>query len=375
MSVRAERRPSTGWRARASVLEGLANLRDGALLGTVLVALTAGMAGGAVLADVTAGERIVAAEAAYLDAGGDVLVAAHQEDRPVDAAACARLAGVAGVRAAFAADVVPGAAALVGRPEGRQTLVTATAGVLDLLDRPTLRPTEVLVAPTIADRWQWSAGTHLQLATDDALARGAPRDVLTVAEVVDLGRIGEAATTGVLLLRAATGPASACYVRVDPPYRDALRAALPAALGETAEAPIQVSDRLPPGAFTQDSARAFEERSTRWAGAVAGLVAGLLWALVAWTRRGRAALYASIGVPYAGGVLLRWTEGATVVVLGVVWGTALAVTAAVAVGGVGASLAVDLGLRGGLAALGAALLVVVLAGLWRPPTLAALKDR
>ncbi|NTW40581.1 MAG: hypothetical protein HGA44_11965, partial [Cellulomonadaceae bacterium] len=181
--------------------------------------------------------------------------------------------------------------------------------------------------------------------------------------------------TGVLLLRAATGTTSTCYVRIEPPYREDLRAAIPAVLGETSTSPIQVADRLTAGAFAQDPATAFAQRSTRWAASAAGLVAGLLWAVIAWTRRGRAALYASIGVPYAGGVLIRWTEGAVVTLLGVLWGTALAVTTAVSLAHTDAGLALDLGARGGITAGTTALVVVVLAGLWRPQTLAALKDR
>lgn len=376
MSARGGRHPGgPSWRARSSLAEGLSNLRDGALLATALVAFTAGLTGSALLADMTAAARILHAESSYLDSGGDLLVARHPQSEPLDAAACTNLGEIAGVRAAAAVDVTPAAAALVGRPESQQTLVTATDGVLDLFDLDALDASDALVAPTIAERWQWSPGTRFQLTAPDALRLGAPAGVLRVAAVVDLGRLEEAASTGVLLLRPATGATSTCYVRIEPQYRQDLRAAIPAALGETATSPIQVLDRRAAGAFAQDPAAAYAQRSTRWAGSAAGVIAGLLWALVAWTRRGRAALYASIGVPYTGGVLIRWTEGGTALLLGVLWGTALAVAGAVALAHTDIELALHLGGRGGLAAGTSAIVIVVLAGLWRPQTLTALKDR
>jgi hypothetical protein len=164
-------------------------------------------------------------------------------------------------------------------------------------------------------------------------------------------------------------------VRIEPQYRSTLRAAIPAVLGETSRAPINVADRLPAGPSAQDPSAAWAGRPTRWAPAAAGVVVGLLWAAIAWTRRGRSALYASIGVPYSGGVLLRWTEGAAVVLLGALWGCVLAVEIAALGVDVPLRVATSLVLRDGGAATAVALAVVVLVGLWRPPTLAALKDR
>jgi hypothetical protein len=318
---------------------------------------------------------VLTAERDYLAAGGDLLVAQSAGDHPLDAGRCAALASVQGVRAAAALTVAPGAAHLVGRPESQQTLVTATAGILDLLDVPALPADGVVASSVIADRWQWAPGTHLQLDPTDAGLARAPAAVLTVAAVRDLALLSEGASTGVLMIRPPVGDADQCFVRIDPQYRDDLRDTIPAVLGETTTSAVNVSDRLPAGALAQDPASAYDSRTTRWAAGAAGLVVGLLWAVVAWTRRGRAALYASVGVPYSGGVLIRWTEGAGILVLGVLWGAALAATVAACTVDVPVGVALDLVVRGGGLALGVALGVVVLVGLWRPPTLAALKDR
>lgn len=375
---------SGGWGTRASLAEGWAAVRDGGALPAALVGVVALVTAAALAADVVAAQRVVDAEAAYLAEGGDLLVArfvgdgasteAAGAEAEVDAAACTRLGDMAGVRGAFALDVEPGGAQVVGRPEAQQTVVTATDDALDLLGVTALAPGEALVSSIVADRWLWATGSAFRLVpTSEALGSDALE--LTTAAVVDLGLLAEGASTGVLLPRAATGTTQTCYVRVEAWARDDVAAAVPAVLGETSDRPVQVAERLPAGAFARDPAADYDGRPTRWAGAAAGLVTGLLLAVVAWTRRGRAALYASVGVPWSGGVVLRWAESLLVVGAGVAWGTFLGATTAVLGRGADAALAVPLALRGGLAALAAATVVVVLVGLARPPVLASLKDR
>jgi len=366
--------PRSRWLARSSVGEGLANLRDGAALGAALVLVFAVTVGLTSTADLSTVSRILRTERTYLDSGGDLLVAERQ-DGQVDAAACVALEGIPGVRTAVAVSVAPGALTLQGRPESQQTVVTATAGAIGLLGLHDLGSHDVVVSRIIADRWQWAPGAHLAFDTKATAVTGAPLGVLDVADVADLALLGDAASTGVLLLRTPTGRADTCYVRIEPQYRADLSATIPAALGETADSPIRVSDRLPIGALAQDPAMAFAERPTRPVGALSGAILGMLWAIVAWTRRGRAALYTSLGVPYADGVLIRWTEGAGVVILGVLWGTALAISGAISVGGLDPNVALELGVRHGALAAGVGLGLVVLVGLWRPSTIAALKDR
>ncbi len=367
--------PRNGWRARHSVAEAVANVRAGGFLAATVIAVVALMVAAAVAADLGAAHRIVAAEDAYLAAGGDLVVAQAAGEGSVDAAACVDLAALAGVRTAFAFDVQPGGARIEGRPESQQTVVTATSGVAELLGIERLDADQAVVSTLIADRWQWSPGSRFRLDAHDALALHIPPGVLTAAAITDLGLISQSASTGVLLVRAATGTAQSCYVQVTPSYRDDLMATIPALLGETSRGAVQVAERLPAGGFAQDPAREFEVRPTRWAGAAAGAIAGLLWAVVAWTRRGRAALYASIGVPWSGGVLIRWTEGLVVVVSGTLWGIVLGLGAAVLRSGVEPDLGVTMASQHLVAALATGVLVVVLTGVPSPPTLATLKDR
>jgi hypothetical protein len=362
------------WRTSASLSEGVANIRS-SVLGPILVAVTVLVVGVSLVVDVRTAGEIVAAETAYLDAGGDLLVARGQDGATVDAARCHALSSVAGVRAAAGVTTVPAAAVLVGRPESAQAVVRATPGVLDILGVDAWGPRDVVASQAVAERWQWQAGTRLQFEATGATAMGAPTGVLQVAAVADLALLGDAASTAVLLVQEPTGEVDECWVRVAPQHRDDVRAALPAVLGETRESAIHVADRLPPGALAQDPAATYDARPTRWAPVAAGVVVGLLWGVVTWTRRGRAALYAAVGVPWAGGVLIRWTEGALVVAVGCVWAAALAAGVGVVVLDVPGVVVLPLAVRGAAGGLAAALVVVAAVGLGQPATLAALKDR
>lgn len=367
--------PRNGWRARHSIAEAVANVRGSGLLAVTVIAVVTAVVAVAVAVDLAAAHRIVEAEDSYLASGGDLIVARPADVGSIDAAACANLTAVKGVRTAFALDVQTGGARIIGRPETQQTVVTATSGIAALLEIEPLDAGQAVVSTLISDRWQWSAGSRFRLDPDAANDLNLPRGVLTTAAIVDLGLISEGASTGVLLTRAATGAAQSCYVQVMPAYKDDLMAATPALLGETSSEAIQVAERLPAGGFAQDPAREFDGRSTRWIGAAAGTIAGLLWAVVGWSRRGRAALYASIGVPWSGGVLIRWTEGLLVVGAGILWGAMLGLAAAVTWWDVGPGLGVTMAAQHLCVALAAGFMVVVSTGVPRPPTLAMLKDR
>ncbi len=368
------------------MLEGVANVRHAATLMASVLGCVALVVAGAVWTDARAAGQVLAAESAYLADGGDLLVAYAPDGSSVDAAACERLTDVTGVRAAGTVSIGLLATGLVGRPEVSQTVVTVSPGVEglladrgrggldDLVPGPEAAARTAWVAPTLAGRWAWDRGASLALTGGEVDGMPLPTGVLTVAGVVDPGVLDEAASTGVLLLRPAVGPAQRCFLRVEPPYRGALVEVVPSLLGDGAGRQVQVVERLPAGAGAGDPGAAYELRPTRWAGAAAGLVVGLLWCVIGWTRRGRAALYDTLGVRAGEALLVRWTEGAVVLVVGVVWGVAWGVSSVV-VSGVPQEVAMELGLACGALAVGTLAPLVLAAAAWRPRTLVALKDR
>ncbi len=358
---------------RRGVAEGWRNVvaapfLHGAL--TVVVTLLVTSAG---VADLAVVHRIVADERAYLAAGGDLLRASVR-DGSLAADACAAVTALDGVLASSAVSVRQ--VRVVGRPEHTQTVLLATPGLERMVGAPTLGPDEVLVSQVVADRWGWRAGTPVRLVPHSTgpTVWDVPERGLAVGGVADLSRFGDAASSAVVVPSAPSGAADECVVQTSAAARDDVAAALPALLGDGTAGAVEVQRPLDGGAFGPDAALEFARRPTRLAGLAAGAVAGVLLAVVAWTRRQRSALYATLGMPWSGGVVLRATEGVVPVVAGGAWGGLCA-------GATGAGLGLPVGVAvvtaalHALAAAGGAVAVVVLVALWRPPTLQALKDR
>jgi hypothetical protein len=362
------------WRTGSSIAEGLRNVVSAPFLFGALTVAVALVAGGAGAADLVVTSRVLDTEQAYLDAGGDILVAQVTDGDAFGAAACTSAAGVPGVVAAAAVDERH--VRIAGRPEVVQTVLAVTPGFAGVVDAALPGPGEVLVADTLAERWQWSPGGHLQMLPGDSVGDGwtPPTEVQTVAATVPLTRLGDAASTSLVTVRPETGDAGSCVLRVRPEQADDVAAAIPATLGEGPSRKVQVSRQVYTGQFGPDPAAEFAERPTQWAGLAGGAVIGVILALITWTRRQRAALYATLGVPPGAGVVLRWTESATPLLLGAGWATVWAATLGLALGLT--PVHALLGAAGQVgAAVAVALAAVIVVGLWRPPTLAALKDR
>ncbi len=378
----------TTWRAGSSISEGLRTLRDGGWLTATLVLIVTAVTAVTISVDLITVSGILAAERAYLDAGGDVIVAEGQPTNAtitalqphtsgglqvgtgaLDAARCAALTDLPGVRAAAAVSVLPGTG-LAGRPEATLTIGAATRGITDILDLadPNL---QVITTPTLAERWGWGPGTWIEPVDPP---QPLPDGTLRLDAITPLDRLGQEWDTTVVIPRTAAGPADQCYLRIHPQYRDTLQATLPARLGESPALRIVVRDIIPTGPYSLDPSADFTSRVTRHAGLAGGALAGAILSLVMILRRGRAALYASVGVGYPDGVLIRWTEYLLPLIAGLAWGTGWALALATTTG-TPLAVATGLGLRQAATVLATGAIIVVLTGLARPTTMTALKDR
>lgn len=361
--------------------EGVEGVRHGGILMATLVAFVALVTAAGTWSDTTTAIDIVVAEQAHLDAGGDVLVAQRGDSTPISAAACARLAEIDGVRDSGAVTVGVLATGVAGLPEIQQSVVRITEGILGVLGNrqgvPDARAqglVSAVVPPTVAAQRGLRPGSMVQLTGGDVEGAEIPTRPVRVDAIVDTSVLGEAFGSSVFLVQPPVGDASTCYVRVDAHARESLVGVVAAQLGDSATSMVQVSERLPTGAAAADPRAQWRERPTRWVGLAAGLIVAVTWSVVAWMRRGRAALAATIGVRYTEGVLIRWAEGATVVTVGCLWGVLLGGLAVTATGA-DPGLALGLVARTGALAWAVALGGVVLVGLGRPNTVAALKDR
>ena len=329
----------------------------------------------AMYADLAAISTITTAEREFLAAGGDILRVTNP-DGAIDAAQCAQAAGMSGVVAASA--VTAGSARLTGRPEHAQTVLLATDGIGEVLGvtttaQPPLATDQVMAGQVLAERWDWAVGTEISFNSSAELE--LPTNDLEIVAMPDMSILGSAVASAVVLPAAATGNADECVVKASPAALEDVAAALPALFAdwEDPEARVEVAHMIRAGEFGPDPAADFAARPTQFLPAAAGLAAGALIAIVTWTRRQRAAIYATLGMPYATGVAVRAAEATWPVAVGAVWGGLWAALLALATG---LNLAVmpTVALHA-TAYLAAALAVVALVSLWRPPTLAALKDR
>jgi len=358
--------------------EGVRSALAGRWVSAVMVLLVcwAGAAPGA--ADALAVTDLVAQEAEFVAAGGNVLIAVNKE-AGVPAVACDRLSAGSsagsGVLASAALTRLEEPAMIATAPGGDLAVYAVTSGVWRLLGVASSPWRELILPASIADRLGVVSGDRLRLAaspgTGGALLPPRPLRV-TVADAEILGE----EYAGILLPVApiAGAAADACVVAADPAnlagIRDALPAALPSRAGRTV-----VLDRLIAGRFTADYSTAYRGRPLAWAWLAAGSLLGMVWSLLLWLRRGADALYATLGARALSRLALRLAEWSALAVLGGLWGVAL-----------GMALAVGFGASFGLALpyvarhVGAMLLVstalVLLGQLRRPRSLLAeLKDR
>ncbi|QAY63005.1 hypothetical protein ET495_06845 [Xylanimonas allomyrinae] len=176
------------------------------LYGALLIAVAL-VTAAAAFADLTAIARVVAAERAFLDAGGEIVRATHTDGR-IDARACAAIADIEGVTAASA--VTTHQARLAGRPGHPQNVMTATPGLEDVIDAPTLQPGQILTSVRALDRWSWQTGTQIQLLpAHHGMASELwepPAELLTTAGTANLGRLGDGADSTLIIPAAPSAP-------------------------------------------------------------------------------------------------------------------------------------------------------------------------
>jgi len=340
-------------------------------------------------ADAVTVARLVADEQTWVAAGGRVLVVTD-EAGGVPRAACAGLVDVVGVEAAAAVSRQPHTAALATAPGAAVPVVTATAGVSDLLGLPALGSQAVL-PPSLATELRLDVGDRLTLlpapwsvsgefsgeggptAATDPLDQ-PPSGPITVAAVADLGLLGEASSTGVLVLVAPLGLADSCFVRSTATGVEPLRDALPALLSIAGSQPV-VSDRLAQGRFVRDYAAEYDARPLRLVPWAAGTALGFVWLLIRWVRRGQDGLYATLGADWSVRAAIRMSEWSCALAVSIIgaWVTAVATSwllgAPTAVALVHVTRSVLIG------AAAATVMAIVATALPLRSPLAALKDR
>lgn len=363
------------------LVEALRNIVAAPFLFGALAIAVAMLSGGAITADLMTISRIVSSENSFIEAGGDLLRASPRENGEIDSARCAALADLNGVIAATA--VSAHQVRLSGRPEHIQTVFSASPGIETIVGASALSESQLIASQIIAERWNWRDGTKVAMNLDtffDILSASSgdpwqpPVGTQVVIATPDLSRLGDQASTAIIVPAPAIGTAAECIVQAEPHLIDTVEDTIPALLGEDDGSAIDVQRQVYVGEFGPDPAREFAGRPTRMVGLAGGAAAGVLLGFIAWTRRQRAALYSTLGMSYSGGVALRAAEMAYPALLGITWGTLWAALIGTELGLVPRVSVTTASLQG-LAAAATTLAITVTVSLWKAPTLQALKDR
>jgi hypothetical protein len=365
------------WPLGLSAREGVATARNGrwtSLLLMVAVAWT--VAAGA--ADAVNVSNLVEGEKEWIDAGGYVFVVtgARQEGvtNPVPAAVCDRLARIDGIDGSFALSRGDANGSLSYIPGGRASIYSVSAGAASFLG-VAQAPTGVVIGTLgFAERTGAHDGDVVRVVQRASIsAAAAESDPLTL-RIADSAVMGEEFDGAMLMPAQLTGTADTCYVRTDAAHHSAVEAALPSYLAYNG-LPAIPNPRLFESDFTVNYTHAYEDRQLRWLWVPCAALLGLLWAMLQWFRRSHVAIYATFGMRAPSRLAAQAAEWGVLAGMGVLWGWALGVVGALALGARAEQALTQVTAHALLVVLGASVIVVLL-GLRPTGTLLnALKDR
>jgi hypothetical protein len=329
-------------------------------------------------ADAVGVTELIENESAWIDAGGHVFVVTgareEGETSPVSAEVCDRLSRIDGIEGSFALSRTNANGSLAHIPGGRASIYDVSAGAKAFLKLEPDQRGIVIATAGFAERTGVTDGDPVTVTRRPGFGVSpGTSDVLT-ARVADTQVMGEEFDGALLMPARLTDTADACYVRTDAAHYSAVEAALPAYLAYDGK-PAIPNPRLFSGDFTVDYTTAYEDRPLRWVWVPAAALLGLLWAMQQWFRRSHIAIYATFGMRTHSRLAMQASEWAVLAGVGALWGWAIGVVGALALGARVEQAVLLVSYHGVLTVLGASV-VVVLLGLRPTGTLLnALKDR
>jgi len=365
------------WPLGLAAREGVSTARSGrwtSLLIMVAVAWTVA-AGAADAVNVT---KLVEGEKAWIDAGGYVFVVTGARldgmQNPVPADVCDRLARIDGIDGSFALTRGDANGSLSYIPGGRASIYSVSAGVTTFLGVAPAANGIVIGTLGFAERTGAHDGDVVRVVQRASFSGPAAQSDPLTLRVADSAVMGEEFDGAMLMPAQLTGTADTCYVRTDAAHHTAVEAALPSYLAYNG-LPAIPNPRLFESDFTVDYTHAYEDRQLRWLWVPCAALLGLLWAMLQWFRRSHVAIYATFGMRAAPRLTMQAAEWGVLAGLGVLWGWAIGVVGAVAMGARVDQALTQVTAHALLVVMGASVIVVLL-GLRPTGTLLnALKDR
>ncbi|GCE76339.1 hypothetical protein [Cellulomonas biazotea] len=298
-------------------------------MSVIVMLAVAWVSAGVGLANALEVSALVHAERDWIGAGAHTVIVEPgnaEGDAAIDVAACDRLAQIDGINAAFAVNPTVEAATAAHAPGTRATLTRVSPGVFAFFSLPAPAGGAVLATADTLGPLGLRDGdtTALAVTTYDGTATTATGTV-AVSEV-DSPALGDDLSGTWMLPDLHTGNAAQCYVTADAAHQGAVQAYLSEALAAPDGTPAVVRERLSDSGYGLNFATAYTGRPLAWAWAAAAVFLTSLWAIIAWTRRSRVAVYATFGAHRRARMVLQVTEWALLSLIAAAWGWGIAVT-------------------------------------------------
>lgn len=327
---------STGslWPNSLAAREGVANAIAGRWTSVVLLLAIAWATGAVALANALDVSRLSSAERAWIAAGGYTIIVepGDRDHSTLDAATCDRLAGVSGVKGAFAASVSQSAAAPISAASTRATVAHVSPGIYSFFAINPPPGAGVLGTPSTLEPLGLRAGDRTTLVTTSFDGTTRSRTQTVQIGLIDSPLIGDDLAGTWLVPDLLTGGAAQCYVSTDSAHVAAVSAYAAEALTAADGTPAVALPRLVDSGYGLDFASAYSQRPLGWASCAAAILLATLWTAVSWSRRGQLAIYATFGAGKRARTVIQFAHWTVLSVVATAWGWAVALCTALGLG-------------------------------------------
>lgn len=370
--------PARIWPLNLAAREGGATARTGRWTSVLMIIAIAWAIAAPGMADALGVTRLIESEREWIDAGGYVYVVtgARQDglELPVPAQVCDRLSRIDGINSSFALAGSDANGSVAHVPGGRVSIYEVSAGALAFLEIDPDERGVAITTPSFSERTGVSDGDPVTVIRRGGPVHPAGASDLLTARLADTAAMGDEFDGALLVPAQLNDTANACFVSTGAAHHSAVEAALPAYLAYDGT-PAIANPRLFASDFTVDYTTAFEDRPLRWLWVPAAALLGLLWAMLQWFRRSHVAVYSTFGMRAPSRLVMQVSEWAVLAGVGTLFGWALGVTGALALGARSSQALMLVSSHAALTLVGASLIVILL-GLRPTGTLLnALKDR
>ncbi len=255
---------------------------------------------GTFAAELSAVGALRAAEDAWIEGGGRLLIASS--DTGITSRSCEALMQLPGVAGAVSVERSPQVFESTGAPAEPFGLAMASRSTLDFFDLPEATGAELLLSPRVSDFVPGPMvvvrpATFLDRADGPPIAqRELARSPHPVIRSVPLGDLGPEFERSALVIDPTQRTRALCVVRAQPGWVTHLEPVLASQLETVDARTLTVSRAVALGRFERNFGAEFDARAIRTLPWLAALVVGLFAVGTHWANRREDAVYAIVGL-------------------------------------------------------------------------------